>query len=175
MACAKYLMFSLPPMLTRVVPSLWTHISMFHINLTRRHWDMLMSLLKRSTIVIIVAMMLAILAISPHPKLFSSFFFFFFLALVCCVVVSSYFYDKNHNKPYLITFCAHSILLFYIFLLLQVHEGTISSRLEERSLSSSSEKNKILSTLVKKLMRPAPSRNVLPPPLKTLHPFSPQK
>ncbi len=45
---------------------------MFHINLTRRCWDMLMSLLKRSTIALATTMMLAILAISSHPKLLSS-------------------------------------------------------------------------------------------------------
>jgi small-conductance mechanosensitive channel len=70
-ACARYLMFSLPPMLTRAAPSLWTHISMFHRNLTRS-WDMLMSLLKRSTVALAAAMMLAILAISPHTSLLFS-------------------------------------------------------------------------------------------------------
>ncbi|CAM6037443.1 unnamed protein product [Sphagnum compactum] len=57
----------------------------------------------------------------------------------------------------------------------QVHEGTLPSRLEEQSLSSSGEKDKNLSKLVKKLMPPPPSRSVLPPPLKTPHASSPQK
>jgi hypothetical protein len=48
---------------------------------------MLMSLLKRSTIALAATMMLAILAISPHPKLLSS--FKKKIALVCCGVVSS--------------------------------------------------------------------------------------
>jgi hypothetical protein len=59
--------------------------------------------------------------------------------------------------------------------LLQVHEATLPSRLEEQSLSSSGEKDKNLSKLVEKLMPPPPSRSVLPPPLKTPHPSSPQK
>ncbi|KAH8946170.1 hypothetical protein BDL97_12G078900 [Sphagnum fallax] len=57
----------------------------------------------------------------------------------------------------------------------QVHEATLPSRLEERSLSSSGEKDKNLSKLVEKLMPPPPSRSVLPPPLKTPRPSSPQK
>jgi hypothetical protein len=36
---------------------------------------MLMSLLKMSTIALVATMMLAILAISPHPKLLNSLFF----------------------------------------------------------------------------------------------------
>jgi hypothetical protein len=47
-----------------------------------------MSLLKRSTIALVVAMMLTILAISPHLELLSS-FLKIILALVCCAVVSS--------------------------------------------------------------------------------------
>jgi len=36
---------------------------------------MLMSLLERRTVALVFAMMFAILAISPHPKLLSSLFF----------------------------------------------------------------------------------------------------
>jgi hypothetical protein len=49
---------------------------------------MLMSLLKESTIALVVAMMFKILAISPHPELLNS-FLKIILALVCCIVVSS--------------------------------------------------------------------------------------
>jgi len=50
---------------------------------------MLMSLLKRSTTALTATMMLAILAISPHPKLLSNFFLKKILTLICCTVVSS--------------------------------------------------------------------------------------
>jgi hypothetical protein len=49
---------------------------------------MLMSLLKRSTIALAIAMMFTILAISPHPELLSS-FLKIILALVRCAMVSS--------------------------------------------------------------------------------------
>jgi hypothetical protein len=58
---------------------------MFNRNLTRRSQDILMSLLKRSTVALAAAMMLAILAISPHPELFSG-LLFLILALLCCAV-----------------------------------------------------------------------------------------
>jgi hypothetical protein len=46
-----------------------------------------MSLLKKNTVALTAPMMLAILAISPHPKLFSSLFLIF--ALVYCAMISS--------------------------------------------------------------------------------------